>query len=286
MHVLPLAVVEQKAAVLEVSAHVNAVPGEEVPDDGVAQLAQVPGDDQVEVPGAGAGVTEEGGEGVVGGGGHGGAHVVGIGDSLVHDAAAGDVGDIGSGALPVQEGAAGGGGGPLGGGGALVAVGHRHPVLPLGGAVVGGGDGGAAAGKPAVDQHGRQGQGLPHGGAGAVEAEEGDAEVPQAEGGADALVQQVPGQDIVQVLRFQFRFLQGLPQHRLLHGGLRLLPGLLPEEGVGLQPVEVVRQGALAFKFSPDVGEGQHGGGMGQGHGPAAQAFFIHGVAAFSDDFP
>lgn len=69
VHVLPLAVVEQQAAVVKVGAHVHAVPGEEVPDDGVAQLAQVPGDDQVEVPGAGAGVTEEGGEGVVGGGG-------------------------------------------------------------------------------------------------------------------------------------------------------------------------------------------------------------------------
>ena len=145
------------------------------------QLPQVPGEDQVEVPGTGAGVPEEGGQGIVGGGGHGGAHVVGVGDALVHDAPAGHVRHIGAGPLLRQDGAAGGGGGPLGGGGALTAVGHRHPVLPLGGAEVGAGHGGRPAGEAPVDEEGRQGQRLPHGGAGAVQPIEGDAELPQTE---------------------------------------------------------------------------------------------------------
>ena len=60
VHVLPLPVVQQQAAVLEVVSQVDAVPGEEVPDDGVAQLSQVSGDDQVVVLGLGPRVPEEG----------------------------------------------------------------------------------------------------------------------------------------------------------------------------------------------------------------------------------
>ena len=69
MHILSVPVVEQQPAVLEIVPQLHAVPGEEVPDDAVAQLPQVAGDDEIVVPGAGFGVPEEGGEGVVGGGG-------------------------------------------------------------------------------------------------------------------------------------------------------------------------------------------------------------------------
>ena len=65
VHVLPLPVVQQQSAVLEVLPHIDAVPGEEVPDDGMAQLPQVSGDDQIVVLGPGAGVPEEGGQSVV-----------------------------------------------------------------------------------------------------------------------------------------------------------------------------------------------------------------------------
>ena len=69
VHILGLAVVEQQSAVLEILPQVDAVPGEEVPDDGVAQLPQVAGDHQVVVLGLRPGVPEEGRQGVVGGGG-------------------------------------------------------------------------------------------------------------------------------------------------------------------------------------------------------------------------
>ena len=69
MHVLSLPVIEQEAAVLVVPGEVQPVPPEEVQHDAVAQGSQVPGEDQVIVPGGGAAVSEESGEGVVGGGG-------------------------------------------------------------------------------------------------------------------------------------------------------------------------------------------------------------------------
>ena len=257
-------------------ASAKKYPLEEVPDDGVAQLSQVTGEDQVEVRGLVPGVPEEGGKGVVGCRGHGGAHVVGVRNALVHDPAAGDVGDVGAGAVAAQDGAASRSGRPLGGGRPLAAVGHRHPVLPLGGAEVGGGQGGGPVGVAAVDQQGRQAQALSHGGAGTVEPVEGHPEVPQAEGGADTLVQQISGQDIVQVLRRQLRLLQRSLKDRLLHGGLCFLPGLFPEEGVVADLVKKVRQGALALEFPPNIGKGEDGGGMGQGHGLAAQTLVIH----------
>ena len=60
VHILGLAVVEQQSAVLEILTQVDAVPGEKVPDDGVAQLPQVAGDDEVEVFRLRPGVPEEG----------------------------------------------------------------------------------------------------------------------------------------------------------------------------------------------------------------------------------
>ena len=109
-----------------------------------------------------------------------------------------------------------------------------------------------------------------------MEPVEGPPEVPQAEGGADTLVQQISGQDIVQVLRCQLRLLQRSLKDCLLHGGLCLLPGLFPEEGVVADLVKKVRQGALALEFPPNIGKGEDGGGMGQGHGLAAQTLVIH----------
>ena len=66
-------------------------------------------------------------------------------------------------------------------------------------AEVGGGHGGGLFREAAINGHGRQGEGFPHGGAGSVEPVKGHAEFPQTEGGTDALVQQVPGENIIQV---------------------------------------------------------------------------------------
>ena len=65
VHILGLAVVEQQTAVLKVFAQVDAVPGEKVPDDGVTQLPQVAGDDQIVVLGLGPRVPEEGSQTII-----------------------------------------------------------------------------------------------------------------------------------------------------------------------------------------------------------------------------
>ena len=195
------------------------------------------------------------------------------------------MGHVGPLALLLQDGAAGGGGRPLGRGGPLAAVGHRHTVLPLGGAEVGGGHGRRPAGKAAVNKQRRQGQGLPHGGAGAVQPVEGNAEVPQAEGGAHALVQKVSRQNIVQVSGLEARLIQSAAQSPLLHGGLRFFPGRLSEKGILAQLVKAAAKGALALEFPADAGAGADGGGMGQGHGPAAHTLQIH-IATSQRDFP
>ena len=51
----------------------------------------------------------------------------------------------------------------------------------------------------------------------------------------------------------------------------------LVEEGVLTQLIEVVRQGALSLEFAADIGEGEDGGRMGQGDGPLAETFVVHG---------
>lgn len=68
MDVLLFCVVEEQATVV-VIVQGDAVLFEKVPDDLAAQLAQVPGDDEVVVVRGQAGVPEVGGEGVVGSGG-------------------------------------------------------------------------------------------------------------------------------------------------------------------------------------------------------------------------
>ena len=233
MHILLLQMVQQQPAVGVVFRHVHTVLPEEVGDDLLTQQPQIAGDDEVIILRAGGGSGKVRPQGVVGGGGHGAPHVVGIGDAPVHDAAAGDVGDIGAVPLSAQNTAAGGSGRPLGGGGALAAVGDRHPVLALGGAVVGGGHGGGQPGEAPVNEQRRQRQALSHGGAGAVQPVEGDMEAPQAEGGADALVQQVPSQHVVQFTGGEATLFQRPAQDPLLHGGFSLFPCLFPKEGIG-----------------------------------------------------
>ena len=138
-----------------------------------------------------------GADGVPGGGGHGGPHVVGVGDPLVHHPAYCDVGDVRARAFTPKQDRSRPGDRPLGGGGALAAVFQRGAVLALGGAEVGAGGHRRLLAKAAVQHQGGQGEALAHGGAGPIQAEEGQAVLPGGEGGADALVQQVPGKEKV-----------------------------------------------------------------------------------------
>ena len=167
------------------------------------------------------------------GGRHGRAHVVDIADAEVDDLSTGDVRDIRPVALRTEDAAARCGGRPLGGRGTLAAIGDGHAVLALGGAVVRAGLRGGKPRKAPVDEQARERQPLAHRGARAVEPVERDAELAQAEGRPDALVEQVAREDIVQILRRKPALLQRALKRAALHGGLALLPGLAAEERVG-----------------------------------------------------
>ena len=136
------------------------------------RLAQVAGDHQVVIRGLPARVPKVGQDGISGGGGHGGSHIVCILDALVYDLAGGDVGNPGTLTLPTQDDAPGAGDCPLGGRGSLAAVLQRGAVLPLRRAEVGGGHSRRVFPKSTVQQQSGQGQALRHGGAGAVQPAE------------------------------------------------------------------------------------------------------------------
>ena len=77
--------VEDEAATVVVVGQIHAVLLEEVQDDLSAQAAQIAGDDQIIKRRRAAGVGEVGGQALVGRRSHGGAHVVGVTDALVHN---------------------------------------------------------------------------------------------------------------------------------------------------------------------------------------------------------
>ena len=270
MHILLLPVIEQQAAVGVAPAQVDSVLPKKIGNDVPAQLPQIPGEDQVIVLGGGVGLPKHRREGVIGRRRHSRPHVVGVLDAQVHNASAGDMGDIGAVSPTGEDAASGGGGRPLGSGGTLVAVEHGHTVLTLGGTEMGAGHGGHDGGKAAVDEQCRQGQALAHGGAGAVESVEGDFEVPKAKGGADALVQQVSGQDAVHLLGGNASLFHCPAQGELLHGGFALFPAFLAEVSVGIQLVEISGQGTSGLLLTADIGEGQDADRVGKRHRLAA----------------
>ena len=188
------------------------------------------------------------------------------------------MGDIRSLRLGPQNAAPRRRGRPLGSRRTLAAVGQRHPILPLRRAEVGGGLGRGDAGEAAGHRHGCQRQALTHGGAGAVHPVEGDVEVPQGEGGADVLVQEIAGKDAVHVLRRQTALSQGAAQGQGLHLRLPLLPCLFAEEGVVIRDVNGAAQRALTLQPSGYTGPAHHARRVREPAGLAAQSFDVHSV--------
>ena len=87
------------------------------------------------------------------------------------------------------------------------------------------------------------------------------------------MVQQVPGQHIVQILRPQSPLLHGLLQGKLLHGGLSLLPAFLTKVGILIQFVEIPGQRPLRLLLAADVGKGHHAHRLSQPYSLPSQAF-------------
>ena len=100
--------------------------------------------------------------------------------------------------------------------------------------------------------------------------------IPGGEGGADTLVQQVPGEQPVQLSLSRTSLFQGQGQGLLLHGPLRLFPGGFAEGVIHVDIVEAGGQRSLPLLFPHHIGEGEQGGGTGQRHGLPAQLFCGH----------
>lgn len=90
--------------------------------------------------------------------------------------------------------------GPLGRGRTLGAKFQRIAVLALGGAEMAAGGADHLLGMTAVQQHPCQAKTFAHGGAGPVQADEGDSQLPGRKGRGDDLVQQVAAQQKLHVL--------------------------------------------------------------------------------------
>ena len=147
---------------------------------------------------------------------------------------------------------------------------------------MGGGHGRRPHPEAAVQQHGRQRQTLRHGGAGPVQPEKGHVLSPDGKAGADALIEQVPCQQIVQGGHADAGLVQGSGQSQLLHGALRLLPAPLPEGVVLADVVKGGGQGTLPLLLTNHAGAADHRGRMLQDRGMAAQLFVCHKLTSSS----
>ena len=275
MHILSLPVIEHQSAV-GVILQRHAFPGEQLQHDAAAHIAQVAGEDQVIVPGYGAGVPEHCLQGVEGRRCHGRAHVGHVRHTQIHDASPGHMGDIRSLRLGPQNAAPRRRGRPLGSRRTLAAVGQRHPILPLRRAEVGGGLRRRHTDRAGGHGHSGQRQCLPHSRAGPIYPVEGNIEIPQAKRSPNVLVQQIPGEGAVHVLRRQPALLQGQTQGIRLHLCLALFPGLFPTEGVRPHSVEAAAQRPLALQLSRHRRKADHSRRLQKPAGLPAQALHIH----------
>lgn len=243
-----------RTAVGQLAAQVQLIAAGYFQKHFLAQLAQISGDDQIKVIGCPFHIFHMGFDGGKCRRGHGGPHVVGIGHAQIGDCADGAALDSGAGAGGADQCRAGAGYRPLGSGSPLPAVAQGEPVLPLRGGKMGGGLGHHLIRKTAAHHHGSDEQTLRHGGAGTVKPQMGDAGIAQAEGGADALVQKIPGQDQVEILLFHSGLFSQFFQRHLLHFFLCLFPGLLAEIRVLRCDVKCVGQRTLRLLLACHAG--------------------------------
>ena len=137
---------------------------------------------------------------------------------------------------------------------------------------------GGVLGVAAVDEHGGQTERFRHRRARAIQAQIGHADVAHGIGRAYALVEQVTGKHIVELLRGQPGLLahkvEALPQH----GALGLLPALCAEIGVLTDAVKAIAQRALALLFAYDAGGGKDHGRGDKLHGLRSDSFGFQAI--------
>lgn len=215
---------------------------------------QIAGEDHVIIRGLGIGIAQKVGDRCTGRRGHGCAHIVGVLDAQILDAAKEHLLDARAAARLADHRRTGRGGRPLGGGRPLATVLERIAELLFRGGKVRRRGRDRIVGGAAVREHGRHRQGEGHGGARAVQPGKGDVQLPQAKGGGDALVEQVAGKDHVDLRRGERRLGQRADDRLTHEGALRLFPGGLAHGGIGKNVIELLTQRPLALLFTHDGG--------------------------------
>ena len=129
--VLSLQIEDQHAAVGVPVLQVDSNLVELVQEDLLAHLAQVPGDNQVKILRRSSQIVKVGADGLKGAGSHGGSHVVGIGDTQIHNGPHRGGLYKGSVSFAANQRRTGTGYGPLSSGTPLTTIAQGIAVLPL-----------------------------------------------------------------------------------------------------------------------------------------------------------
>ena len=285
MHVLRLEIVDHQSAVVVPAGEIHAVVRKQPRHDGVTDLAEVAGHDQIIVVRRAPGVGKVRPERLIGGGRHRSAHVVRVRNARVHNRPGRRHGHARSVSGSREDERTRTGHCPLSGRRTHAAVFQRKAVLALSGAKVRACERGGGLGAAAVDEHRGQTDRLSHRRARAVQPEIRRTDAAHGVGRAHALIEQVAGEHVVERLRLQRRFAayarKALPQH----GALGLLPALFAEICVLTDAVKAVAQRTFALFSAHDAGGGaDHGRGR-KLHGLPSDTFAFHGIT-FGDSIP
>ena len=135
---------------------------------------------------------------------------------------------------------------------------------------MGGGHCKAAGGEFCVHKHPCQTQTFCHGGAGAVQPEEGQLQLTGGIRRADTLVEQVTRKQKINLFLLDASFLQSKLDCLFLHQRFRLFPGFFAEGGILRQVIEVICQRTFLFLLCTYRRKTHNAGRMVQLDGPAA----------------
>src|SRR5699024_9232448 len=131
-----------------------------------------------------------------------------------------------------------------------------------------------------VHRHGRQRQTLSAGGTGSVQSEKRDLKFHNPVGSGDSLRQQIPREQIADLLFIHTGLLHGSARRQKLALALRFFPGILAESGIRFDHVEEMTQRSVSFLASHDGGRSYDPGRFSKTY--AGSSFFLcHGLAPF-----
>ncbi len=251
-----------------------------LPEHGTAKGAQVPGEDEIIVINGSTRVLQMLHNGIAGCRGHGRPHIVGILDAFINNLARGNTGNSGPLSILAQNDGSRTGDGPLGRGRPLAAIFQRESELAFSRAEMAGCSAGHIIGRSAVNKYGTNEHGFAHGGAGPKQSQIRGIGIPEGVAGRCTLVQEIPGEDYINILCGLSALLQGFDKGIPHEPGFGRLKGLLPGILIVHHFIEILGQGAIPFFSSHNGRTCQHNGLLIQNNGLLSQPF-CHYITCF-----